>query len=283
MENKFALVTGTSSGLGNAIALKLANSDYIVFAGVRKNEDAQKLSSLNKNIIPIVLDITDEYSIEEAFKEIKQKTDTIDVLVNNAGVALAGPVEYLTAEILKKQFDVNVFGAIRVAQKTMAFMQKVKDARIINISSMASYALFPFISPYCASKRALDIFFNSLLLETKLKNLKIVSIKPGVVCTPIWNKSVSESKKNLEFLCQEGKEKYNKEFDFLLANAEKNNDKGINPQEVADLVLKILKIKNPKLSYNIGKDSYFARVLSFLPQKLLNFLVKCSLQKKIGC
>src|SRR5574344_1642461 len=283
MENKFALVTGTSSGLGNAIALKLANSDYIVFAGVRKNEDAQKLSSLNKNIIPIVLDITDEYSIEEAFKEIKQKTDTIDVLVNNAGVALAGPVEYLTAEILKKQFDVNVFGVIRVAQKTMAFMQKVKDARIINISSLASYALFPFISPYCASKRALDIFFNSLLLETKLKNLKIVSIKPGVVCTPIWNKSVSESKKNLEFLCQEGKEKYNKEFDFLLANAEKNNDKGINPQEVADLVLKILKIKNPKLSYNIGKDSYFARVLSFLPQKLLNFLVKCSLQKKIGC
>lgn len=283
MENKFALVTGTSSGLGNAIALKLANSDYIVFAGVRKNEDAQKLSSLNKNIIPIILDITDEYSVEEAFKEIKQKTDTIDVLVNNAGVALAGPVEYLTAEILKKQFDVNVFGAIRVAQKTMAFMQKVKDARIINISSMASYAVFPFISPYCASKRALDIFFNSLLLETKLKNLKIVSIKPGVVCTPIWNKSVSESKKNLEFLCQEGKEKYNKEFDFLLANAEKNNDKGINPQEVADLVLKILKIKNPKLSYNIGKDSYFARVLSFLPQKLLNFLVKCSLQKKIGC
>lgn len=147
---------------------------------------------------------------------------------------------------------------------------------------MASYGIFPFVSPYCVSKRALDMFFNSLLIECKMPNLKVISIKPGVVSTPIWNKSVDESMKNLEHLCEEGKNKYKKEFEFLAANAIKNSEKGLKSQDIANLVYKVLIDKKPALSYNIGNDSVFARFMSYLPQSICNFLVKIGLKKRIN-
>ncbi len=279
---KYVLITGSSSGLGKAAALKLASNGFKVFAGVRKQEDKETLEQLHSNIIPVFIDVTSEESVNCAFEKIKEKTDTLYALVNNAGVALAGPVEYIPVDILKKQFDINVFGAIRVAQKALPLMSRTDDCRIINISSMASYGIFPFISPYCVSKKAMDMFFNSLIIECKMPNLKVISIKPGVVATPIWQKSVDESMKNLEQLCEEGKQKYSKEFDFLIKNASQNTNKGLQPQDIANLVYKVLTIKNPKLSYNIGKDSVLARFMSYLPQNLCNFIVKTGLEKRIN-
>lgn len=280
--DKYVLITGSSSGLGKATAQKLAQEGFKVFAGVRKQEDKQALEQLHSNIIPVFIDVTSDESVNRAFEKIKEHTDKLFALVNNAGVALAGPVEYIPVDILKKQFDINVFGAIRTAQKALPFMQDIDDCRIVNISSMASYGIFPFISPYCVSKRALDMFFNFLTLECKMPNLKVVSIKPGVVSTPIWNKSVDASLKNLENLCEEGKKKYAKEFDFLMKNALKNTEKGLNPQDIAELVFKVLTVKNPELSYNIGKDSVFARLMSYLPVKISNSLVKAGLKNRIG-
>ena len=278
---KYVLITGASSGLGKETAVKLAQEGYKVFAGVRKKEDKEALEAISSDITAVFLDVTCEESVNSAFEQISKKTNSLFALVNNAGTAFAGPVEYITIDILKKQFDINVFGAIRVAQKALPLMRHTEDARIINISSMSSYGIFPFISPYCVSKRALDMFFNSLYIECKMPNLKIISVKPGVVKTPIWNKSLAECEKNLEHLCEEGKKKYEKEIDFLMANAAKNNDKGLEPSDIANLISKILKGKNPKLSYNIGKDSYFACMLSFFPQRIVNFLVKYGLKKRI--
>lgn len=275
------LITGASSGLGKETALRLADEGYKVFAGVRKKEDKETLESLNSTISVVYLDITDDESVNKAFDEISNQVDSLYAIVNNAGIVLAGPVEYIPVELLKQQFDVNVFGAIRVVQKFFPLLNNV-DSRIVNISSMASYGIFPFVSPYCVSKRSLDMFFNSLLIETKKENLKIISIKPGVVRTPIWDKSLATCEKNLEFLCDEGKKKYAKEFDFLTKNAKKNNEKGLLPIDIANTVSKVLKAKNPKLSYNVGKDSLFARFMSFLPQRLVNFLVKFGLKKRMG-
>lgn len=279
--DKYVLITGASSGLGKETAKKLAQEGYRVFAGVRKQEDKEAVEALNPNIEGVFLDVTSDESVNCAFEKISEKTDKLYALVNNAGVALAGPVEYLTIDILKKQFDINVFGAIRVAQAALPMM-KNGDSRIVNISSMASYGVFPFVSPYCVSKRSLDMFFNSLAVECKMPDLKIISIKPGVVKTPIWNKSLDECEKNMEFLCEEGKKKYEKEFAFLTANARKNNDKGLEPAQIAQLVSKVLRIKNPKLSYNAGNDSVFARILSFLPQRFVNLLIKFGLKKRMG-
>lgn len=279
-EEKYVLITGASSGLGKETAQKLATEGYKVFAGVRKQEDKESLEELSPNITAVFLDVTSDESVNKAFETISALTDKLYALVNNAGIALAGPLEYIPVDILKQQFDVNVFGAIRVAQKFLPLM-KSQEAKIVNISSMSSYGIFPFISPYCVSKRSLDMFFNSLLLECKLPDLKVVSIKPGTVRTPIWDKSLAVCEKNMEFLCEEGKKKYEKEFDFLIKNARKNNDEGLLSKDISNLVLKILKCKNPKLSYNIGKDSFAARILSLLPQWVINALVKYSLKKRI--
>lgn len=278
---KYILITGASSGLGKAAAKKLAQEGFKVFAGVRKQQDKDTLDSLHKNITSLFLDVTNEESLNQAFAQIASTTDRLYALVNNAGIALAGPVEYLPSELLKKQFDVNVFGAISVAQKALPLMQNVSDARIVNISSMAGYGIFPFVSPYCASKRALDMFFNSLLLECKMPQLKVISIKPGVVATPIWNKSVDASFSYFENIEPAAGHKYAKELEFLSKNARKNTNKGLKAEDIANLVYKVLSVKNPKLSYNIGKDSVFARFMSFLPQGLVNGLVKFGLKTRI--
>ena len=164
---KYVLITGASSGLGKATAQALAQKGFKVFAGIRKPQDKELLEQLHSGIIPVFIDVTNDDSVNCAFEKIKSMTDNLFALVNNAGIALAGPVEYIPVDILKKQFEVNVFGAIRTAQKALPLMKNLEDCRIVNISSMASYGIFPFISPYCVSKRALDMFFNSLILESK--------------------------------------------------------------------------------------------------------------------
>lgn len=279
---KYVLITGASSGLGKETAKKLADEGFSVFAGVRKQEDGDCLESLNPNIKSVIIDVTSDESVKNAFEEIKKETQNLFALVNNAGIAVAAPIEFVPIELLKKQFDVNVYGAIRTAQAFLPLLDCSKDARIINISSMASFGIFPFVSPYCVSKRALDMFFNLLLVEAKLPNLKIVSIKPGAVKTPIWDKSVGESQKNLESLCEKGKIKYEKEFEFLAKNALKNNKKGLEPKDVANIVFEALTVKKPKSSYTVGKDAKIAQLISKLPQSLINLLVRKGLDSKIN-
>lgn len=277
---KYVLVTGASSGLGKETAQKLAQEGYKVFAGVRKQEDKEALENLNENIKGVFLDVTSDESVNCAFETISNVTDTLYALVNNAGIATGGPIEFAPVEMLKKQFDVNVFGAIRVAQKFLPLMNG-DDARIVNMSSMASYGIFPFVSPYCASKRALDMFFNSLLLETKNSNLKIISIKPGVVATPIWNKSVDAIEECFGNVSKTVYEQYGKELEMIAQHARENEHKGLKASAIADLVSHVLSVKNPKLSYNVGSDSCIARVVSLLPLSFKNFLVKSSMKKKV--
>lgn len=275
---KNVLVTGASSGLGKEIALTLAQNGFKVFAGVRKQEDKAAIEALNPSIEAVFIDVTKDESVNEAFEHIKSKTDSLYGLINNAGIAIAGPVECLPVDVIKKQFEVNVYGAIRTAQR---FLPMIDDGRIVNISSMSSFGFFPFISPYCASKRALDIFFNALLLECKKPDLKVISIKPGVVKTAIWDKSINECTKILDNIPQEFHKKYEKEYGFLVKNARKNNDKGLEAKDIGALVLKVLTVKNPKLSYCVGFDSKMAELFSKLPLSVINFCTKASMKNRL--
>ena len=147
---------------------------------------------------------------------------------------------------------------------------------------MASTGMFPYISPYCASKRALDILFNSLSIEMKNKNIQVVSIKPGVIRTPIWNKSIATNRSQLEKLPDNFKEKYGKDLIFLAKNAEKNNYKSILPEKVAERILKVVISKKPKSSYCVGIDSLAACFISkLLPQDILNKIIKYKLNQKL--
>lgn len=275
---KYVLITGASSGIGKMTAIKLAENGFKVFAGVRKPEDKTAVEAESSNITGVFIDVTNSDSIKNAHEEIKKVTDRLYALINNAGIAYAGAVECIPVDTIQKQFDINVFGAIRVAQE---FMPMLCSAKIVNISSMASFGLFPFISPYCASKRALDIFFNALMLECKTPELKVISIKPGVIKTKIWEKSIDENKKVMERLPETAIEKYRREFEYLVKNAEKNKDKGLEPERVAELILRVLNTKNPKPSYTIGRDAKMAEFFSKLPLCVTNFFTKYLMQKRM--
>lgn len=274
MKNKETiLITGASSGIGRAIAIKLAKEGYRVFAGVRKKVDKILLEELNSDITGVYMDITNPASIEKAYYFVKGKTEQINVLINNAGIVVAGPVELLTKEKLDEQFAVNTFGPINVAQR---FLPLLKNGKIINISSMAASGIFPFISAYCASKRALDIFFNSFALENK-DNIKTVSIKPAAVRTPIWDKSVNSAQKFFGTQNIKKVEKYETELNALTKNATANNTKGISVDEVVNTVVKAVKSKNPKSSYNVGTQAFVADFVSKLPAGIINKLIKIKL------
>ena len=269
--NKKYVITGATSGIGKALVEKLA-TENIVFAGYRSENKKQELLNISDNIIPFYIDYAKPETISEAVNFIKSKTDKVDSLINVAGCVVAGPIEKISIEEIRRQFNVNVFGHIEIMQGLVDILE---NGKIINVSSMASFGLFPFISPYCASKKCLDMFFNSFLIENK-KNIKVISIKPGVIATPLWEKSVTENTKHLDNC-----DGYEKEMEFIIANARKNETKGLDIEKVIDTILKADRVKNPKLSYIIGKDSVGAHLISKLPQRLTNKIVKFGLKYRM--
>lgn len=273
-QNQTIFITGASSGIGRDIVLRLAKEGYRVFAGVRRRLDKVELENFSKNITGVYIDVTNQASIDKAFYFVMKNTEKLDVLINNAGIVCAGPVEGLPVSKVKEQFEVNTFGPIMLMQK---FMPLLHCAKVINISSMAATGIFPYISMYCASKRALDIIFNCFSLENK-NNIKVISIKPASIRTPIWNKSVEKAHQTFSSANEVIKEKYSKELSMLEKNALANNKKGINVCEVTNTVLKVIKSKNPKPSYNVGFVSTVAEVFSKLPQGLVNKIIKAKLK-----
>lgn len=268
---KTYLITGATSGIGKAL-VEILSKDSIVFAGYRSESKGAELKALSNNIYPFYVDYAKPETIAPALNFIRSKCEKLDTIINIAGCVVAGPVEKLDINEVRRQFNVNVFGHIELTQ---GLTEILNNGRIINVSSMASFGLFPFISPYCASKRCLDMFFNSFLIENK-RNIKVISIKPGVIVTPLWNKSIKE---NSEMMCDCSG--YEEEMQFILANAQKNETKGLAVDKVVEVILKADKAKNPRLSYTIGKDSFGAYLISKLPQKAINKLVKFGLKVRM--
>ena len=271
MMTKTYIITGATSGIGKALLKKLAN-DNIIFASYRNDKYLEELKEISPNIYPFYLDYDKEESIKSAAEYISSKCTKIDTIINVAGGVVAGPIEKIDLKDIKHQFNINTFGHIEFSRSLLNLLE---NGKIINISSMASYGVFPFIAPYCASKKCLDMLFNSLLLETK-KNIKIISVKPGVISTPLWEKSIQENSKH--FNISQG---YEKEMQFLIANAKKNSTKGLNVEKVVNKIIQIDNTKNPKLSYNIGFDAICVSILSKLPQKYVNYGIKYLMKYRI--
>jgi NAD(P)-dependent dehydrogenase (short-subunit alcohol dehydrogenase family) len=263
---KTYVITGCTSGIGKALAEHFSK-DGIVFAGYR-NEGKKHILE-KQNIIPFYIDYSKPETIPSAIEFIKTQTSKIDTLINVAGCVVAGAMENISIKELKRQFDVNVFGHIEFSQ---GLLELLDDGKIINISSMSSYGIYPFIAPYCASKRALDILFNCFSLETK-QNIKVISVKPGAISTPIWSKSLEENKETIDNCSSD----YQKETTYLKKNALKNEEKGLPVNKVVQTISKIDSSKNPKPSYCVGADSLFTSIISRLPQSMLNKLIKLKL------
>lgn len=268
---KIIVITGATSGIGNALLKEFAKNN-IVYAGYRNEKYVESLCEISENVKPFYIDMKNKSSIAQAAAYIKSETEKIDTLINVAGCVVAGAVENLDVDKIREQFEVNTFGHIDLSQKLLSLIKE--KGKIINISSMASFGIFPFVGPYCASKRALDILFNSMQLETH-KNIKIVSVKPGVIATPLWCKSIDLNKSSIE-----NSVGFEKEMKYMVSNAHKNETKGLDVSNVVKLITKIENSLNPKSSYTIGSDAKFAELFSKLPQCWINSLVKLGMAQK---
>ena len=265
---KTYVITGTTSGIGKALVEKLAD-DNIIYAGYRSESKGMELKKISSNIYPFYVDYAQPDTIKEAAEYIKSKCNKIDTLVNIAGCVVAGPVEKIDINEIRRQFDVNVFGHLEITQRLSDLLE---NGKIINVSSMASFGVFPYIAPYCVSKRALDMFFNSFLIENK-HNIKVISIKPGVIATPLWSKSVDENSKHLENYSG-----YEKETKFLVNNALKNEKNGLSSAKVVETIIKADLAKNPKISYTVGMDAFLASLVAKLPQACINNIIRLGIK-----
>lgn len=265
---KNIVITGGTSGIGKEL-VHLFAKNCNVFASFRDENKVENIA----NVQYFYMNLTDKNSIIEASKFIKSKVDKIDILINVAGGVVAGPVEHLDCDKIREQFEINTFSHLQFSQNLVEVME---NSRIINVSSMSSFGFFPFVAPYCASKRALDILFNAFAIENH-KNIKVISIKPGVIATPLWKKSVDKNSDVINHC-----EGYEDEMIFMKSNALKNEEKGLPVQKVADFIYKVANKKNPRASYTVGRDAKFASILSNFPQDVINKLVKFGLKVRVG-
>jgi NAD(P)-dependent dehydrogenase (short-subunit alcohol dehydrogenase family) len=260
-EQKVALVTGSSSGIGFETALILARNGYHTYASMRNIKKSQKIMEIanNENLsLQIVeLDVNNDKSVKDAIDKIISEKNRIDVLVNNAGYGLFGPLEELTLEQIRAQFETNFFGVIRVIQNALPTMRKQKDSSsdrsyIVNISSVGGRMSVPILSAYNSSKFALEGLSESLSYELDPFDIRVVLIEPGFIKTNIMNSSIVANKS-----LDQGSpyftltQKISKHFNSML-----NSSSATDPKEVAKTILNAIRSESPKLRYTVGNDAH---------------------------
>jgi NAD(P)-dependent dehydrogenase (short-subunit alcohol dehydrogenase family) len=275
MAGNYVLITGASSGIGKSTALMLVDKGFTVFTGVRKEEDAEDLQSLNPELIPVFIDVTDDLSISEAYRIISEKTQKRGLfgLVNNAGISVAGPLEFLPIEKLKLQFDVNVIGQVKVIQTFLPLIRKA-SGRIVNISSTSGFTAFPFIGAYSASKFALEAISDSLRRELSSYKIYVSVIQPGIINTNIWERSINMLLETIEQMPEGAREFYGYLYETLIEKVQKKVEKNaIPPEYVAKAVLNAMVSKSPKTRYLVGKDAHFLNILKLFSDKFIDKLI----------
>lgn len=254
MMERIALVTGTSSGFGLLTAVKLARLGYRVIATMRNTENKGPLmdAAARDGVAPLVevmrLDVTDSESIGIVVSDVLDRYGTIDVLVNNAGFALGGFVEELTMDDWRLQMETNFFGLVAVTKAVLPAMRSRRSGTIVNIGSVSGRIGFPGYAPYAASKFAVEGFSESLRHEMAPMGVKVVIVEPGAYLTPIWSKGLAHIRTSSD-------SPYTKRLQAVLKYSERAVAAAPDPQEVADLVGRLVLSGSPRLRYTLGKGS----------------------------
>ena len=278
---KSVVITGASRGIGRTSALLLDKSGFKVFAGVRSREDGEQLVRKSSgNIIPVTIDVIKQDTIDSAANKIAGiiKSSGIWGLVNNAGIAIAGPMEFMPMERIREQFEINFFGQISVTQRFLPLIRQGKG-RIINISSKEAILAMPLIGPYCASKFALEAFSDALRLELKQWNIPVSIIQPGTIATQIIEQSISSAEECVRDLPEHAGELYNECFIAARKTADKILKAAIPTEKVAKTILKALTVKKPKPRYTVGVD---ARALSIMSRLMSDNMMDKIILKQMG-
>lgn len=253
-QQKVAIVTGSSSGIGYATSLLLARNRFHTYAtmrSIKKSADIQEIA--NKERLPlqvIQIDVNDDASIRNSIEKVGSENERIDVLVNNAGYGLVGAFEDLSVEEIKSQFETNFFGVIRLTQQVLPIMRKQKSGTIVNVSSGAGRIGFPGMSAYVSSKFALEGLSESMSYELEPFGIKVVIIEPGVIRTNFKKNSVM-SKKSLD---NSSISPYSSIIQKIDSSISSMVEHATPPEEVAKAILHAVISNNPKLRYLVGND-----------------------------
>ena len=251
--SKVVLVTGGSSGLGRAMCSRLTATGHTVYGTSRQIEKLEKTDGITL----IGMDITSDRSVNEAIEEVIRREGRIDVLINNAGLGIQGPVEDISSEMATRLFDTNVIGAHRVCRAILPHMREAKSGLIINISSIAANFGLPYRSFYSATKAAVDRYGESLSLEVRKFGIKVVTVQPGEFNTNIGSKRLRPEKIG---------DAYASGYEKTMRELEQSIGSSRDPDELARLIAKIVADPSPASIYHAAQGK---QKLSVLLKKLL--------------
>lgn len=237
--NKVVLITGASSGIGKSIGEFLHKKGFVVYGTSRNPEKV-----LN-SIFPLVaLDVRNAESIKLAVNKIITASGRLDIVINNAGVGITGPLEEIPMEEIKNNFETNFFGPIEVMKSVLPQMREQKSGLIINITSIAGYMGLPYRSVYSASKGALELITEALRMEVKQFGIEITNVAPGDFAT-----NIASGRYHAPVIQGSA---YEKVYGETLATMDEHVDAGSNPNEVAEAIFKIIQQDKPKVHYKVG-------------------------------
>ena len=270
------VVTGASTGIGRACALRLDRLGFQVFAGVRKDADGRTLKKKARgNLTPVRLDVTDDAAITAAAETVGNAVGEEGLLglVNNAGIVLPGPLEFLPLGDLRSQMEVNVIGQVAVTQAFLPLLRK-GTGRIVNIGSIGGRMAAPFLGAYNASKFAMEALTDSLRMELRPWGISVSIIEPGSIDTRLWEKGQNAGDVLLGKMPPHGRELYDPAVDAVRQAAEKNAQGAIPPSAVAKAVVHALTAEKPKTRYVVGTDARIQAVVARLvPDGMKDWLV----------
>ncbi|MEX0893733.1 MAG: SDR family oxidoreductase [Gemmatimonadota bacterium] len=274
------LVTGASKGIGEACALRLDGLGWRVFAGVRRTEDGAALrEKSSERLEPLMLDVTSGEQVAAAGQRVDEACGEagLTAVVNNAGIAIAGPLEFLPVEELRRQLEVNVVGQVAVTQAVLPALRRARG-RIIFVGSIAGRSAMPFTGAYSASKFALEAVTDSLRLELRPWDMHVAIVEPGVISTPIWETSAARAEANLARMPEEAERYYGRPLEALRRRARLGIE-GLPASQVAEVVEHALTSRRPRTRYVVGSDAELRRFLETLPDRLRDYIIAGRLKK----
>lgn len=270
------MITGASTGIGAACALHLDRLGWRVFAGVRRQADADTLKAQSSpRLTPISLDVTDTVSISTAASAVAGAVGQAGLggLVNNAGIVVPGPIEFLPLTDLRRQLEINVVGQVAVTQ---AFLPLIRAGRgrIVNMGSISGRMATPFTGAYAASKFALEALTDALRLELAPWGISVSIVEPGAVATPIWEKSARTAEAMLGSVQPEALVLYAEAIEAVKRTAADAAKRAVDPVDVARIVEHALTAARPRTRYVVGREAKFRAAMALLvPDRVRDNLV----------
>jgi NAD(P)-dependent dehydrogenase (short-subunit alcohol dehydrogenase family) len=273
---KSVLITGASTGIGRASALRMDAEGWRVFATVRREEDGEDLRrAASERLTPLILDVTDAAQVEAAAEKVAAEVGAagLDGLVNNAGIAVMAPLETIPIEDLRHQLEVNLISQVAVTQAMLPLIRGARG-RIVFLSSIGGRMAMPFGAPYHASKYGIEAVADCLRQELRPWGIEVVAIEPGSIATPIWERGEQRADAAAEHAPPAQEALYGKRIESFRKAVRRTAQRGISPDKVAASIHHALTARRPRTRYLVGADARGQALLARVaPDRLMDRIV----------